>query len=166
MGQRFLLLIWKHLLRWRVVLGETGALQISMLTSPSRHSRGSLGGDLNLRDWRLCCGTSLVVQWLRFWDPTAEGTSVIPWQGTQVLQASQRRWKSPATDTKNTKNQTSQKNCLKPLMRIHWFIEFRGSLPDLDHWSASPRELEFRKKRTWMSVWTRRLWTIWAVDES
>ena len=65
---------------------------------------------------------------------------------------------------KKTKKQTNEKNCLKPLMRIHWFIEFRGSLPDLDHWSASPRELEFRKKRTWMSVCTRRLWIIWAVD--
>lgn len=36
-------------------------------------------------------------------------------------------------------------------MRIRWFIEFGGFLPDLDCWSASPRGLEFRKKQTWMS---------------
>ena len=151
MGQWFLLLIWKHLLRWKVVLGGTGALKISMLTSPSKHSRGSLGGDLNLRGLRICLETSLVVQWLRFWDSSAEGTGLIPCQGTQMLQASQHSWKKESLQPLTLKK---KKKCLKLLMRICWFIEFQGFLPDLDHWSASPRGLEFRKKRTWMSVCT------------
>ena len=103
----------------------------------------------------------LVVRILRF---QCRGQGFDPLSGNSDAARLSAQLKESLQPLTHTHTHTHTHKGLKLLMRICWFTEFRGFLPDLDHWSASPRGLEFRKKANLNECMHRSLWIIRAVD--